>query len=221
VSYSFFKRFCLIRFCAFGILAIVIPQLHADRWQVQYIYESAKSDLVLQDVQFPSPARGIAIGEIVEGRNRKGVAVVTSDGGAHWNVVKLEENPISLFFLNDSLGWMVTEKGLWKTNEAGKDWQKLPKLPNQPWRVYFADENNGWAACTKKTGASGRRLAGSGSARAIGLLVDRVRRQELRTDHGLQPAIDAVGRSVSTGIGPGGCVEPPGDAAPCVSDVDA
>jgi hypothetical protein len=146
VSYSFLRRFC-----GFGVLAIVMPQLHADRWQVQYIYESAKSEMLLQDVQFPSTARGIAIGEIVEGRSRKGVAVVTSDSGAHWNVVKLEENPVSLFFLNDSLGWMVTEKGLWKTNEAGKDWQKLPKMPNQPWRVYFADENNGWAACTKKT----------------------------------------------------------------------
>jgi photosystem II stability/assembly factor-like uncharacterized protein len=145
VSQSFFRRFF-----AFGLLAAALPQLHAERWKVQYLYENFKSEMVLQDLQFPSATRGIAIGEIVDGRSRKGVAVVTSDGGGHWDVVKLDEIPVSLFFLNDSLGWMVTEKGLWKTSEAGKDWQKLPKPPNQPWRVYFADENNGWAACTKK-----------------------------------------------------------------------
>ncbi len=138
------------QFCAIGLLAAAMPPLHAQRWQVQYLYDQAKSELVLQDMQFPTATRGVAIGEIVEGRSRKGVAVVTSDSGAHWTVVKLDEIPVSLFFLNDSLGWMVTEKGIWKTTEAGKDWQKLPKPPNQAWRVYFADENNGWAACTKK-----------------------------------------------------------------------
>jgi hypothetical protein len=79
------------------------------------------------------------------------VAVVTNDGGAHWEVEKLAEIPVSLFFLNDTLGWMVTEKGIWKSEEGGKDWKKLPKPPVAPWRVYFADENNGWAACIRKT----------------------------------------------------------------------
>ena len=46
---------------------------------------------------------------------------------------------------------MVTEKGLWKTDESGKDWKKLPKPPATPLRVYFANENDGWAACNKKT----------------------------------------------------------------------
>ena len=36
----------------------------------------------------------MAIGSIQESKGgRKPVAVVTSDGGAHWEVVKLEENP--------------------------------------------------------------------------------------------------------------------------------
>jgi hypothetical protein len=135
-----------------GAAAGVTAEAQAPRWQVQYFYDEAKSELVLQDIQTPSVRRGVAIGSIQEGRGgRKPVAVVTSDGGAHWEVVKLEEIPVSLFFLNDSLGWMVTEKGLWKTDESGKDWKKLPKPPASPWRVYFADENNGWAACNKKT----------------------------------------------------------------------
>src|ERR1035441_2660375 len=118
---------------------------------MQYFYDQAKSELILQDLQSPSVRRGVAIGSIQGSKaSRKPVAVMTSDGGAHWDVVKLEEVPVSLFFLNDSLGWMVTEKGIWKTDEAGKDWKKLPKPPATPWRVYFADENNGWAACNKK-----------------------------------------------------------------------
>lgn len=136
---------------ALSLLASAAALAQAPRWQMQYFYDQAKSELVLQDLQSPSVGRGVAVGSIQESKGaRKPVAVTTSDSGAHWAVTKLEENPVSLFFLNDSLGWMVTEKGIWKTNEAGKDWQKLPKPPAAPWRVYFADENNGWAACNKK-----------------------------------------------------------------------
>ena len=42
------------------------------------------------------------------------------------------------------------QRGLWKTTEAGRNWQKLPRIPSPAFRVYFTDENNGWAACAKK-----------------------------------------------------------------------
>ena len=48
------------------------------------------------------------------------MAIATNDGGAHWEPMKLDEHPVSLFFLNDSLGWMVTEKGIWRTDEGGQ-----------------------------------------------------------------------------------------------------
>ena len=138
--------------CALSLLAASVAPAQAPRWQMQYFYDQAKSELVLQDIETPSARRGVAVGSIQDGKGgRKPAAVVTSDSGAHWEVVKLEEIPVSLFFLNDSLGWMVTEKGIWKTDESGKDWKKLPKPPASAWRVYFADENNGWAACNKKT----------------------------------------------------------------------
>jgi hypothetical protein len=137
---------------ALSLLASAVALAQAPRWQMQYFYDQAKTELVLQDLQTPSARRGMAIGNIQDGKGgRKPTAVVTSDSGAHWEVSKLEEVPVSLFFLNDSLGWMVTEKGIWKTDEAGKDWKKLPKPPAPALRVYFADENNGWAACNKKT----------------------------------------------------------------------
>jgi photosystem II stability/assembly factor-like uncharacterized protein len=123
----------------------------APRWRMQYFYDEAKTSLVFHDVQAISPKRVMAVGSVVDGRSSKPVSVVTQDGGEHWQLSPIDENPISLFFLDESQGWMVTEKGLWHTDEGGKDWRKLPKLPAQPVRVHFVDANNGWAACAKKT----------------------------------------------------------------------
>jgi photosystem II stability/assembly factor-like uncharacterized protein len=88
---------------------------------------------------------------IQEGTRHKSVAVATVDGGANWTQSPLDDEPISLFFLNDSLGWMVTEKGIWRTSEAGRDWTRRSRPPAPPLRVWFWDENHGIAACAKKT----------------------------------------------------------------------
>jgi hypothetical protein len=137
---------------ALSLASLAAAGAQTPRWQMQYFYDQAKSEMVLRDIATPSARRGLAIGSILDGKGgRKATSLVTNDGGGHWEQVKLDETPVSLFFLNDSLGWMVTEKGIWKTVEGGKDWKKLPKPPAPALRVYFADENHGWAACTKKT----------------------------------------------------------------------
>jgi photosystem II stability/assembly factor-like uncharacterized protein len=118
---------------------------------MQYFYDEAKSELAIQDMAFPSPTRGVAVGRIQERTRERGVSLVTSDGGAHWKVSPLADKPLSLFFLNDSLGWMVTEKGLWRTSEGGRDWVKVAKFPAPALRVFFVDEKRGWAACGNKT----------------------------------------------------------------------
>ena len=144
--------FSLARFvCALAALAAWVTPLEAERWQLQYFYDQNKSSLVIGDLSFASAVRGVAVGSIHEGSRQRPVALVTSDGGAHWQLVPLKEDPVSLFFLNENIGWMVTEKGLWQTTEAGKSWTKLPRVPGQIFRVYFKDEKNGWAAGAKKT----------------------------------------------------------------------
>jgi photosystem II stability/assembly factor-like uncharacterized protein len=142
---------------AIGLLALAAAAVMlgqtvrpAQKWRVQYFYDQDKSVLNIVDLQFPSATRGLAIGQIVEGRSQKPVAVVTSDGGAHWQTVNLEDPPVSLYFLSESLGWMVTTKGLWQTTEAGRNWRKLPKLPGQIFRVLFLDEKHGFAVGAKK-----------------------------------------------------------------------
>src|SRR2546423_241982 len=101
------------------IAAVLTAPAGAQRWEKQYLSDQAKTEFDLEDIAFPSATRGIAVGVIHEGgRNRKPVAVSTSDGGVTWSQSALDDAPGSLFFLNDSLGWLVTEKGaLWQTNE--------------------------------------------------------------------------------------------------------
>src|SRR6185369_9421465 len=117
---------------------------------MKYFYDKNKSTLLVRDIHFPSAKRGVAVGMIQEGGHHRPASVVTSDGGEHWDLIDLKETPISLFFLNEGLGWMVTNKGLWQTTEVGKSWRKMPDLPADILRVYFFDEKNGFAAGGKK-----------------------------------------------------------------------
>ncbi len=122
------------------------------RWQMQFLYDEDKSSLAIADLQFASAKRGVAIGAIQQGSHQDGVALVTADGGQHWQKVALKQIPVSLFFLNEESGWMVTSKGhLWKTTEAGRSWTEMPKPPGEILRVHFTDEQNGWAAGVKKS----------------------------------------------------------------------
>jgi len=124
----------------------------APHWQSQYLYDEDKSALNIVDLAFPSARRGVAVGFIAQGKSNEPISLVTADGGQRWQRVPIRKIPVSLFFLNDGLGWMVTEKGqLWQTNEAGRNWTELPKPPGEVLRVYFTDERNGWAVGTKKS----------------------------------------------------------------------
>jgi Photosynthesis system II assembly factor YCF48 len=146
--------------------ALLAPSLVAQRWALQYFYDHESEELNLVDLAFPSAQRGIAVGwieEQKEGGKREPTALVTGDGGAHWALVPLKEEPRSIFFLNDSMGWMVTDKGIWVTQESGRSWTKLrgqekpdrklhPKPPGGViLRVWFLDEHHGFAVGYQKT----------------------------------------------------------------------
>jgi photosystem II stability/assembly factor-like uncharacterized protein len=139
--------------CSIATLAILfcIPAHAAEKWKAQFIYDEEKSVLNIFDLQFPSATRGVAVGVIREGSKEKPVALVTSNGGNNWQTIELQDTPVSLFFLNEGLGWLVTAKGgLWQTTEAGKNWRKLPRIPGPALHVYFTTEKDGWAAAIKK-----------------------------------------------------------------------
>ncbi len=114
------------------------------RWRIQYSFEQSKSELTLTDLKFPSVRRGIASGVFSEKSKDRPTVLVTSDGGDHWAPVPVKEPGLSLFFLDESLGWMVTEAGVWQTDEAGRSWRKISKQKNLV-RVYFLSREHGFA----------------------------------------------------------------------------
>ena len=102
----------------------------ADKWTVQYFYDKLNSDLRVTDFAMPSATHGVLDGAITyRDKNPKPVVLVTTDGGARWTEVAIKEIPRSIFFLNDSLGWMVTEKAIWFTDESGRSWRKVSDQP--------------------------------------------------------------------------------------------
>ena len=128
-----------------GVLMAAEP-----RWRVSYLYDELDSSLTISDLKFPTPRRGLAAGVLRTGRAAKPVIISTNDGGLTWSMDKLKEQPVSLFFLNDSLGWMVTARGLWKTEESGRSWSKISS-PKDVLKVYFLDPNRGFAIGARKT----------------------------------------------------------------------
>jgi len=149
---------------AFLALALLAPTLLAQRWAVQYFYDEDRSQLQIVDLVFPSAERGFAAGILTEySGKQKFTAMWTSDGGAHWTLDPFKEEPRSLFFLNDSLGWMVTDKGIWKTEESGRTWRKISDQKKSDktiirgpsrgliLRVAFFDSEHGFAVGDQKS----------------------------------------------------------------------
>lgn len=148
-------------------LLLLAPAALAQRWNVQFFYDQDRTSLSIEDLVFPSAQRGIAIGTIYDesspGKKPKFTAMVSSDGGEHWTFEPLKEHPRSLFFLNDSMGWMVTDDNLWFTEESGRSWKKISaqrkpdkKLAAAPsggliLRVWFLDAQHGYAIGLQKT----------------------------------------------------------------------
>lgn len=141
------------------------PLVAKQKWTIQYFFDELKQEMEITDLAFPSAQRGIGVGAIFEkvSGKEKYTSVVTSDGGEHWTLIPLKEYPRSIFFLNESAGWMVTDRGVWFTDEGGRSWKKLceqlkpdktldpPTTIGLLLRVWFLDQNHGFGVGLQKT----------------------------------------------------------------------
>lgn len=135
-----------------GLLTVTALAFGDDpHWDIQYQYRQIDSALTINDLKFPSATRGIACGFTTDRHEKdRPIVLVTSDGGQRWSETPVKETGLAMFFLDDSTGWMVTEKGIWHTEESGRSWTKLPKAPSGMLRVWFLDKNHGYAAGLEK-----------------------------------------------------------------------
>ncbi len=133
------------------LLTVALPLVAEEHWDIVYRYTQLDSVLTLNDFSFPSAKRGMACGYTTD---RKGkdhpFLTVTADGGANWTEVPAKDTCLSLFFLDDGNGWMVSSKGLWYTAEAGRSWTRL-KAPAGFIKVWFLNRQHGFAAGLDKT----------------------------------------------------------------------
>lgn len=136
----------MIRVLAF--LICLVSAGAAERWELQYFYDEDRSSFTINDLQFPSPRHGIAVGYITEKRKSRPAALVTHDG-RKWSLEPLKDFAASIFFLDDNVGWMVGPKIIWQTDDGGRNWRKLATLPDVL-RVYFLDRQHGFAVAAHK-----------------------------------------------------------------------
>jgi hypothetical protein len=128
--------------------------VHAQQWKLSYAHDVPGEELVFADLAFPSAERGIAVGVVrdAQGRDRQAVALLTRNGGTTWNQVTIEEAPVSLFFLDEERGWMVTSQGTWKTQDSGFSWTRISRHEQGSIsRVWFLDSLHGFAVGRQKT----------------------------------------------------------------------
>lgn len=130
-------------------LSLAFSAAAAPRWNIQFLYDHADSNLAIEDLQCPTTRHCVAGGWIDDKKgHEQGAVLLSSDAGLHWSQYEVKERPLSLFFLNDGLGWMVTDRGLWSTQEGGRTWVKIQSRKGilQAW---FLDQNHGYMSGLK------------------------------------------------------------------------
>lgn len=162
---------------ALSVLLLPVLLAAADSgptWQRSYFFDKAQSTFNIADIACPSPKFCIAVG-VVEADNgkRSPWSVVTHDTGAHWIARQPAEIPVSLFFHNDTTGWMVTQRGLWNTRDAGETWKKI-RSGFGYLGVAFTDPQHGWLIGRKRlfeqTSDGGSRWTGVPDAASLSSL---------------------------------------------------
>lgn len=144
------RHFLLTQRLALLLLAAAFAAHAEPHWDIQFEYKQDGAVLTINDfAMLPSAAgvaqRGIACGYATDHRNKqRPLVLLTIDGGAHWTETAVHETGLSLFFLDDTTGWMVTATGVWQTSEAGRNWTRKGKAPAGLTRVWFLDRRRGY-----------------------------------------------------------------------------
>lgn len=151
-----FARWILAAVCALRFLAA--ESASSEKWTLQYSFEDSESTLRLTAFRFPSAQRGIAAGYVTSlshnsllGNHMKVTPVVllTSDGGKSWSTVPVKSTANALFFVNDSVGWLVADDGIWMTQEAGRTWKRISNIKALT-DIFFLSERHGFAVGDEK-----------------------------------------------------------------------
>lgn len=121
-----------------------------ERWQTQFFHDKDREELRFSAIAFCSHGRGIATGVLINEGRPKPMSAVTANGGAVWTLTPTQEIGYALFFLEETAGWMITESGIWFSDECGRGWKRIHKQRGLT-DIRFVSRERGWAIGVKKT----------------------------------------------------------------------
>lgn len=93
-----------MRLAAFLLLVFGLPLAAAPRWKIAYHHDEDRTSLTINDLQFATERRGVAVGYLTEGESIKPMSLLTIDGGVTWTPIPTKEVGLSLFFLDVTHG---------------------------------------------------------------------------------------------------------------------
>lgn len=134
---------------ALALVLLAASACQAQSWKIDYFYDKDRSSLYIADAAFLSATQAIAIGGIDEKDKRRPVIGRSSDAGKTWAFEPTKENPVSLFFLNETNGWMVTQKAILGSSDGGKTWKRLSPLGGMR-KLHFLTAQHGFAVGAPK-----------------------------------------------------------------------
>ena len=136
----------------FPVIAVLLTATlsAAERWESRYFHDVEGEEMRFGSIGFCSETRGVVLGGVMKGRSFKPVAMVTSNSGETWTQMPMEELGHGLFFFDETSGWMLTESGIWFTDECGRNWRRIHKQRDLT-QVRFVSRQRGWAVGANKT----------------------------------------------------------------------
>lgn len=127
------------------LFLIAIQVWSAEKFALRYFYDRNDETLHVSELKWLTVKRAVAIGWIESEKKLQGVTLETNDGGVTWEQRPFKEVPSNVYFLDDSFGWIVTDKGIWQTEEGGRSWKKIESMKGIR-AVHFFDSKRGLAA---------------------------------------------------------------------------
>ena len=135
-----------MRFSTGVLVACLALPAWAGSWKIQYFYDKDDSKFIINDIQFVTENRGYAVGfrELSARPGPKPMMIATEDGGKSWTETYPPAIPESIFFVNETAGFMAAASGIWHTPDAGKSWRCLSPVPGVA-RLWFLNPKRGFA----------------------------------------------------------------------------
>ena len=105
----------------------------------------------LLSVHFVNDQRGFAAGGDNTYPGYSGVLLSTTDGGDTWAIQNYDYILYKIFFLDDNIGWISGRYNIYKTTNAGENWDSIysvdphgGQIDARFYDIYFIDQNNGY-----------------------------------------------------------------------------